>query len=53
MPEGLVETPATLRLPAPGEVEFVVTTRRGTARGPAAALADAILANGDRLQEAS
>jgi len=52
MPEGLVETPATLRLPDPGEVEFVVTTRRGTARVPAAALADAILANGDRLQAA-
>jgi DNA-binding transcriptional LysR family regulator len=52
MPEGLVETPATLRLPDPGEVEFVVTTRRGTARSPAAALAGAILANGDRLQAA-
>jgi hypothetical protein len=28
MPEGLAETPATLRLPDTGEVEFVVTTRR-------------------------
>jgi DNA-binding transcriptional LysR family regulator len=53
IPEGLVEAPATLRLPEAGEVEFVVTTRSGTARGPAAALADAILANGDRLQAAS
>jgi len=31
-------------------VEFVVTTRSGGARGPPAALAEAILANGDRLQ---
>jgi DNA-binding transcriptional LysR family regulator len=53
IPEGLVEAPATLRLPDAGEVEFVVTTRSGTARGPAAALAEAILANGDRLQAAS
>ena len=49
IPEGLVEAPATLRLPEAGEVEFVVSTRRGAARGPAAALAEAILANGDRL----
>jgi DNA-binding transcriptional LysR family regulator len=53
IPDGLVETPATLRLPEPGEVEFVVTTSRGAARGPAVALADAILANGDRLQGAA
>ena len=53
IPEGLAETPATLRLPEAGEVEFVVTTRSGAARGPAAALAEAILANGDRLQAAS
>jgi DNA-binding transcriptional LysR family regulator len=50
IPDGLVQAPATLRLPEAGEVEFVVTTRRGTARGPAGALAEAILANGDRLQ---
>jgi DNA-binding transcriptional LysR family regulator len=50
MPDGLAEAPATLRLPDPGEVEFVVTRRRG-ARGPeAAALAEAILANAHRLQ---
>src|SRR5208283_708256 len=50
IPEGLVEAPASLRLPDAGEVEFVVTARSGAARGPAAALAEAILANGDRLQ---
>ena len=49
LPEGLVEAPAALRLPEAGEVEFVVTTRRG-ARGPELALAETILANGDRLQ---
>lgn len=52
MPDGLMEAPATLRLPDAGEVEFVVAARRG-ARGPEAALAETILANGDRLQEAS
>lgn len=51
LPEGLVEAPATLHLPDAGEMEFVVTTRRG-ARGPEMALAEAILANGDRLQAA-
>jgi DNA-binding transcriptional LysR family regulator len=50
MPDGLTEAPAMLRLPDAGEVEFVVTRRRG-ARGPeAAALADAILSNAHRLQ---
>jgi DNA-binding transcriptional LysR family regulator len=49
LPEGMVEAPAALRLPDAGEVEFVVTTRRG-ARGPELALAETILANGDRLQ---
>jgi DNA-binding transcriptional LysR family regulator len=53
IPEGLVEAAQTLRLPDASEVEFVVTTQGGTARGPAAALADAILANGDRLQSAA
>ncbi|HKM62768.1 MAG TPA: LysR substrate-binding domain-containing protein [Acidisphaera sp.] len=51
IPEGLAEAPATLRLPAAGEVEFVVARRRG-ARGPETALADTILANADRLQQA-
>ena len=51
IPEGLAEAPATLRLPAAGEVEFVVERRRG-ARGPETALADTILAKADRLQQA-
>jgi DNA-binding transcriptional LysR family regulator len=51
-PEGLVLAPAILRLPDPGEVEFVVAARRG-GRGPELALADTILANADRLQAAS
>lgn len=49
LPEGLIEAPAALRLPDAGEVEFVVTRRHG-ARGPHAALAETILANGDRLR---
>jgi DNA-binding transcriptional LysR family regulator len=49
LPEGMVEAPTALRLPEVGEVEFVVTTRRG-ARGPELALAETILSNGDRLQ---
>jgi DNA-binding transcriptional LysR family regulator len=52
IPEGMVEAPATLRLPVAGEVEFVVTRRRG-ARGPEDALAETILANADRLQRAT
>jgi DNA-binding transcriptional LysR family regulator len=52
IPDGLVEAPAMLRLPDAGEVEFVVTRRRG-ARGPEAALSDAILANAHRLQAAA
>jgi DNA-binding transcriptional LysR family regulator len=51
MPEGLVEMPPAQRLPQLGDVEFVVLART-TPRGPAAALAQAILANGDRLQRA-
>lgn len=51
LPEGLVEAPAVLRLPEAGEVEFAVATRRG-ARGAELALAETILANGDRLQGA-
>jgi DNA-binding transcriptional LysR family regulator len=50
IPEGLVEVPAAARLPAAGDVEFVVQTARQGARGPAAELAQAILTNGDRLQ---
>jgi len=50
MPDGLVEIPAEAGLPEAGEVEFVVRTARPGMRGPAAELAQAILANGDRLQ---
>jgi DNA-binding transcriptional LysR family regulator len=50
MPEGLEEVPASARLPDVGDVEFVVQTAREGMRGPAAALAQTILTNGDRLQ---
>jgi DNA-binding transcriptional LysR family regulator len=53
MPEGLVEMPASLRLPELGDVEFVVLGTRSGPTGPAAALASTILANGDRLQRSS
>jgi DNA-binding transcriptional LysR family regulator len=50
MPEGLSEVPASYRLPELGEVEFVVQGGGRDRHGPAAALAEAILGNGDRLQ---
>jgi DNA-binding transcriptional LysR family regulator len=50
IPDGLVEMPASARLPDVGDVEFVVQTARKAMRGPAAELAQAILTNGDRLQ---
>ncbi len=50
IPEGLVAMPAESGLPELGDVEFVVLGGRTGPRGPAAALASAILANGDRLQ---
>ena len=53
VPEGLFELPATYRLPDPGDVEFVVLGAARHERGPAAELASAILANGDRLQRRS
>jgi len=53
MPEGLAELPASCGLPALGDVEFVVLGARPGLRGPAAALAEAILANGDRLHRAA
>jgi DNA-binding transcriptional LysR family regulator len=52
MPEGLVEMPAAFGLPELGDVEFVVMGARSGPSGPAAALASAILANGNRLQQA-
>ncbi|MBN8875115.1 MAG: LysR family transcriptional regulator [Rhodospirillales bacterium] len=50
IPDGLQEMPATMRLPDVGEVAFVVQGARQGLRGPAAALAQTILASGDRLQ---
>jgi len=50
MPEGLVEIAPAYRLLELPEVEFVVLGGGRGARGPAAELAEAILANGDRLQ---
>jgi len=50
IPDGLVEVSGAARLPAAGDVAFVVQTGRRGARGPAAELAQAILTYGDRLQ---
>lgn len=50
MPDGLVEMPSAQGLPDLGDVSFVVMG--GRLRGPAAELAQVILANGDRLQKA-
>jgi DNA-binding transcriptional LysR family regulator len=52
IPEGLTEMPTSYRLPDLADAEFVVMSSRTEPRGPAAALAQAILANGDRLQRA-
>jgi hypothetical protein len=52
IPDGLVEMSASTRLPGLAEVEFAVVGAKTGPRGPAAALAEAILANGDRLQRA-
>ena len=48
----MMEMHASYRLPELADVEFVVMGARTGQRGPAAALARAILANGDRLQRA-
>ncbi len=50
LPADLVEMPAAAGLPELGDVEFVVLGDVRDPRGPAAALAAAILANGDQLQ---
>ncbi len=50
MPEGLVEMSAVFRLPALGDVEFVVLGATRQERGPAAELSAAILASGGRLK---
>jgi DNA-binding transcriptional LysR family regulator len=48
LPAGLIELQGPYDLPSLGDIEFVLLGRTG--RGPAAKLADAILANGTRLQ---
>lgn len=53
IPEGLAELPSTAGLPELGDVEFVVLEARTALRGPAAALAQTILANGNRLQRSA
>jgi DNA-binding transcriptional LysR family regulator len=53
IPDGLVELKTSYRLPELADVEFVVMAAKTGQRGPAAALAQAILANGDRLQRHS
>ncbi len=52
IPPGLVRIPPRAGLPELGGVDFVLLygQRDRAARGPAEALADAILAGGDRLQ---
>jgi len=50
LPDGLAEVSPAARLPDAGEVAFVAQTHPARPSGPAAALAETILANGDRLQ---
>jgi DNA-binding transcriptional LysR family regulator len=52
IPPGLVEIGSSLGLPDLSTVEFVLHGAGGVIRGPAAQLADAILASGIRLQRA-
>lgn len=49
IPPGLVELPPGHGLPDPGDVEFVLHTRRAALRGPTAALAQAIEAGAGLL----
>jgi DNA-binding transcriptional LysR family regulator len=49
IPDGLVELAAHPDLPDPGEVEFMLTHRGSALTGPAAALAEAVVADVDRL----
>jgi len=48
---GLSELPASAGLPELGETEFVVVGSSQRLQGPAAALAQALIANGDRFRE--
>jgi len=49
IPAGLAEIPSGYGLPDLGAVEFVLLGAGKTIRGPAAELADAILASGIRV----
>lgn len=49
VPAGLVELPPGHGLPDPGEVEFQLTTRSASPRGPTVALSEAIRAEANRL----
>ncbi|HLZ65250.1 MAG TPA: LysR substrate-binding domain-containing protein [Aliidongia sp.] len=49
--DGLSELPASAGLPELGETEFVVVGASQRPQGPAAALAAALVANGDRFRE--
>ncbi|MDQ0379963.1 LysR family transcriptional regulator [Amycolatopsis thermophila] len=49
IPAGLVELPPSQNLPDPGEVEFLLSTRSATPRGPTAALSDTIRTEANRL----
>jgi DNA-binding transcriptional LysR family regulator len=49
IPAGLVELAPAAGLPDPGEVEFVLMSRGSSVSGPGAALAEAIVADADRL----
>jgi DNA-binding transcriptional LysR family regulator len=53
IPAGLIEIPGGHGLPDLGLVEFVLTGAEKAGRGPAAELADVILASGIRVREAS
>jgi DNA-binding transcriptional LysR family regulator len=53
IPDGLTELNPSNHLPDLPNVDFVVMSARSGQHGPAAALAAAILANGDRLQRAA
>ncbi len=50
MPDGLVEMPASNRLPELGDVDFILLSATRQQRGPAAELAAALLASGGALQ---
>ena len=52
IPPDLVKARASLKLPDPGEIEFVIASRARRLDAPAAALAELVMASGRRLQAA-